>query len=291
MLTRKMVRFSAVAVVGFACVIASEARAQLVSALTAPTVCDFGEGTIRIEAGVGQMTFPSDVPCPGEGASGTCSKYNYRFSSNGGNIVKSFLSVSADLDIFVASSGDGTPATIEDPSCGLPIPNVRPGNRICEQRTVRFNSTGTTIDASVIVKRSVPRVSTAGARRGGGCGESEECWNPPIARVCLIQGPGVPAAAFATTTASRTDRAANNQCDAPLTIGPDNQVLSGSPSPEGQGCGFADLLLSSLTINGAPIRSTNGAPFTFGNGTTTCYPTSNGRAICYCKNPSTPCPN
>ena len=284
MLTRQMVRFSAVAVIGFACVITSEASAQLVSAIDPPTVC-FAEGPVKIEAGFGQSTFPEDVPCPG--ASGTCSKYNYRYSSTEGGNVRAFLSVSADLDIFAV-----TPAgsAIEDPSCGSIPANVRPGNRICEQRTIRWNSTGSTLDASVIVKRSVPRVSTAGARRGGGCGESEECWSPPIGQVCLIQGPGAAAAKFETFTSLRTDRVANNQCTAVVTTGPDGFVTDAAPPPEGEGCGYnAD---ANVTINGQPRKNTTKLePDTFGNGTTTCYRTSSGKAICYCKNPSSPCPN
>ena len=267
MLTRKIVRFSAVALIGFACVMASEARAQLVSALTAPTVCDFNEGTIRIEAGLGQPTFPSDVSCPGEGATGICSKYNYRFSSTGGNIVKSFLSVSADLDIFAASSGEGTPATIEDPSCGTVPANIRPGNRICEQRTVRFNSTGSTIDANVIVKRSVPRVSTAGARKGGGCfGEGEECWNPPAARVCLIQGPGLPSTttALIPLSSKATILVANGHCSIDVTYDGVGGFLSAMATPGFVPMCSVESLVTPPMIDGQELKIPAGGGVTAG---------------------------
>lgn len=284
MVTRWMIRFSAVAVVGLACAIASEANAQLFSALEPPTTC-FSDGPVRIDAGLGQSPFPEDVTCPG-GAGGTCSKYNYRFSSTEGGNIRAFLSVSADLNIYEVTPA----ATIEDPSCGSIPPTVRPGNRICEQRTIRWSPTASTLNASVIVKKSVPRVATAGVRRGGGCGEDDECWSPPIGQVCLIQGPGAPAAKFETFSSSRIDRVANNQCDAKVTLGPDGGVTDAAPPPPEQGCGYNPD--ANVTINGQQRKNTTKLePDTFGSGTTTCYRTSAGKSICYCKNPSSPCPN
>lgn len=274
MLTRKIVRFSAVAIVGIImCGVTIEAKAQIAPALTAPLSCtlSLAGAQLTIQAGADGLLFPHDVPCPL--ATGTCSEYTYRFTYAGGNISQSFLSVSSDLAIFEASPSGAIEAT----SC-IGDSTTKVGLNVCEQRQVRFNEAASTVNAKVVVTRGTTRVSTAGARKG-----NSEAY-------CLIQGPGVPGVAFATSTASRTDRAANNQCDAVLTFGADNLVLSGVPDPN---CGFADIPLDSpeLFINGKPIKSTNGAPFTFGTGTTTCYPTSNGRAICYCRNPSTPCPN
>lgn len=276
MLTRRIVRFSVVAVVGFACMLATEARAQIVSGLTAPLSCTvpLGEGTLTVQAGPDGIPFPEIVPCPGEGASGTCSKYTYKYMSSGGSINQTYLSVSSDLDIYATSPT----ATIENPSCaGEGLPKI--GVFVCEQRQVRFGGgEGSMLTASITVERTVPRVSTVGARKG--------LFHLGF---CLIQGPGAPAAPFETFTQNRNDRVANNQCTAPVTVGPDGGVIDAAPPLE-EGCGYNPN--ATVTINGQERKNvTKLEPDTFGNGTTTCYRTSSGRSICYCKNPSSPCPN
>ena len=275
MLTRQMVRISAVAIVGFACVIASEAPAQvpLAPALDAPSSCSLtlSGASLTIQAGADLLPFPHDVPCTGAPAT-TCSEYTYRFTYAGGNISQSFLSVSADLDIYAANPSaaiEGAPSAscAGDSTTGI-------GVNVCEQRQIRFNEAASTVNASVVVKRAAPRVSTAGARKGNS------------SAFCLIQGPGVPSDAFTTFSTTRTDTVAGGKCSVSLTVGADGQPSSVSTTPP---CitGVAAGLGLGLLVNGEPWQGSNGQPITFGTGTSTCYPTR-PKATCVCT--AAPCP-
>ena len=274
MVIRKMVRFSAVAILVFACALATEVRAQIIAAQTAPLSCTvpLGNGTLLVETvpGGNSSTFPHDVPCPNVG--GTCSEYNYKFTSSSGNTLsKSFLSVSSDLAIFQTTPS----ATIEDPACkgDLDVPLI--GRFVCEQRTVRFGSQPNGFSASVIVTRSVPRVSTSGSFVG--------LLNSGF---CLIQGPGVPGGAFTPITTTSNQKAAGGKCDVIVTNGANGRPVKIETSTEG--CAVASQV--DLTINGLPFKDSNGAPITFGTGTSTCYATT-PKPTCVCRNPATPCPN
>ena len=182
MLRSKIGGFSAVALVGFACILATEARATegpLAQAQTAPLSCPnvpLGSGSLTVTAvPMGNpATFPHDVDCPGVG--GKCSEYNYQFTApNGNNFTKYYLSVSSDLNIYTVSPS----ATIESSACEGD--NILPliGRFVCEQRTIRFSSQPNSFPVSVIVSRSAARASTAGALTG--------LLQPGF---CLIQGPG-----------------------------------------------------------------------------------------------------
>jgi hypothetical protein len=219
MMTSKMVRFSAVALVGFACMLATEARAQIVTAQTAPLSCSvpLGNGTLLVETVPGgtPSTFPHDVPCPGVG--GTCSEYNYKFtSSNGSNLIKSILSVSSDLNIYSVSPS----SIIEDPSCkgDFDIPLI--GRFVCEQRTIRFGSHPSGFSASVIVNHSAPRVATAAAFNQ---------WSQ--SGFCLIQGPGAPGGSFTPYKKAAAQKLAGGKLDVLITYGPDNLPNGGACNP------------------------------------------------------------
>ena len=282
MLTRQIVRFSAVAVVGFACVIASEARAQIASladALTAPLSCTvpFAGGFLTVQAAFDNLPFPHDVPCANANfplATGICSEYTYHYSSSTGvNLSQSLLSVSSDLNIFEASPS-GSIEVASATVCGTGDTTSKIGVNVCEQREVRFNANATTVDAKVVVSRAAPRVTSAGARAGNS------------SAFCLIQGPGVPGT-FNTVARGGSEIVAGGKCVANLVRDTGGGVVSAIPDPN---CGFAEIPSGSFQINGLPVRGADGEPITYGD-TTTCYVQTNGKTSCYCKNPSTPCPN
>ena len=283
MLTRQIVRFSAVAIVGIMCAVATEARADEngipialpASALTAPLSClaPLGDGNSVTIAAVpmgSPATFPRDVPCPGEIGT-TCSEYNYKFtSSNGSTLLKSFLTVSSDVVIYEASPSGS--ALFNE--C---IADRAPTNGLtaCAQREVKFLSHASPLDAKVVVSRAAPHVSTAGSLVGFRSG------------FCLIQGPGVTGGTFNTVATGDSEIVAGGKCVANLVRGPGGSVAGAIADPN---CGFAEILTENFKINGLPVRGANGKPITYGD-TTTCYIQTNGKTSCYCKNPSTPCPN
>jgi hypothetical protein len=276
MMTSKMVRFSAVALVGFACMLATEASAQIVTAQTAPLSCSvpLGNGTLLVETVPGgtSSTFPHDVPCPGGG--GACSEYNYKFtSSNGSKLIKSYLSVSTDLNIYSVSP----PSIIEDPSCkgDFDIPLI--GRFVCEQRTIRFGSQPSGFSASVIVNHSAPRVATAGAFSG--------LLNSGF---CLIQGPGVPGGSFTPYAKSEDLTLAGGKLNVNITYGPDNKPNGGSCNlVQASGITCYETTIgpgNPLMIAGQEVKDFE--TITSGTNTSTCI--KGNPTKCYCTR--TPCP-
>ena len=238
MLRSKIVRFSAVALVGFACVLATEARAQIFTAQTAPLSCTASLGggkTVTITAGADSLPFPHDVPCTN--APGTCSEYTYKFTtSNASILTRAFLSVSSDLDIFSTTPS----AAIENSTCegdgGAPLI----GRFVCEQRTVRFNQQPSGFMASVVVTRADPRVSTAGAIVG-----------LVQTGFCLIQGPGAPGNRIAPVNIKATRLLVHDQCSVDVTTGPDGSFTSAVNSA-GSTC--VETFPTSLAVDGKEIQ-------------------------------------
>ncbi len=272
MLTKKMARFSAVAIVVFACVLATEARGQLASALTAPLSCTvpFGSGTLTIQAGADGLLFPHDVPCPG--GTGTCSEYTYRFtSSTGSTLSQSFLSVSSDLDIYVASPAGNIEVTGPNGACAGDD-TTKIGVSVCEQRQVRFNSNASTLDATLVVTRAAPRVSTAGSRSGN------------KSAFCLIQGPGVPGGAFTPYSPAAILKLGGGKLDVSITYGADGRPVAGAcVAGQANPC-FSGIPEGDLVVNGEVLRDFD--TVTFGDNTTTCIKGNPTR--CYCT--KAPCP-
>lgn len=270
MVTRRMVRFFAIALVGFTCVLASEARAQLQPALTAPLICNLNlaGAPLTIQAAADGLPFPHDVPCPL--ATGTCSEFTYRFTYAGGNISQSFLSVSSDVAIFEASPSGAIEAT----SC-IGDSTTKVGLNVCEQRQVRFNEAATTVNAKVVVTRAAARVSTAGARKG-----SSEAY-------CLIQGPGVPGDAFAAVPTTIEERVAGGKCNAHWTNNPAGKTIGVTTSTPG--CFAGDGVVTAAVGGGASelIQDSGGATITAGTGTSSCKIVA-GRSYCVCT--AGPCP-
>jgi len=280
MVTRKMAQISAVALIVFGSVLVSEVRAQVIApAQTAPLTCTaplaFTTSSVTIAAMPGGITntFPYDVACPG-GEGSICSKYDYKFtSSEGSNLTKSYLSVSSDLDIYAV-----TPAAfIENPTCEGDGNLI--GRFVCEQRQIRFNPQPSGFSASVIVTRTDPRVSTAGAIVG-----------LLSTGFCLIQGPGAPVNPFKAVTTASNQKAAGGKCDVTVTLGADGKtpVKVETSTSDCAVASQVDLTVAGSGAGGGPFQ--DGAPITYGTGTTTCYPTK-PKPTCVCRNPSSPCPN
>ena len=248
MLTSKMVRFSAVALVGFACMLATEARAQLAPALTAPLSCTvpLGSGTLTIQAGADN---PRDVTsltassCP---ANTTCSEYTYIYNWTGGALSHSALSVSADLNIYAANPS----ASIEGPTSCSGDTSSKVGTNVCEQRQIRFNQNSSTINASVIVTRAAPRITTAGAVKG------------TASAYCLIQGPGVAGGTIAPVSFASTLLVAHGHCPVDVTTGPDGGFTSVENSA-GSTC-TKTLLNVAPNINNQPVQIPPGRFVTYG---------------------------
>jgi hypothetical protein len=223
--TRKMVRFSAVVLVGFACVLATEARAQeapppLAQALSAPLSCQASlpnETSVLVETVPGGVpsTFPHDVPCPGDTGT-TCSEYNYKFTSSSGfTLLNTWLSVSSDVTIYAAYPY-GSVLIGECLADKIP-PN---GLTSCAQREVRFNSHASPLEAKIVVSRSAPRVSTAAAFNQ---------WSQ--SGFCLIQGPGAPGGSFTPYKKAAAQKLAGGKLDVLITYGPDNLPNGGACNP------------------------------------------------------------
>ena len=282
MLTWKMARVSAVALVGIMCVVATEARAIVVEpppgplalALTAPLSCTAllpNESSVLVETvpGGDSLTFPHNVPCPtGEG---TCSEYNYKFTSSSGfNLTNSWLSVSSDVTIHAASPSGSV-------IIGECLADRTPtnGSTSCAQREVRFGSHASPLEATIIVSGSTPRVSTAAAFNSYG-----------QSGFCLIQGPGVQANPFTPFATTSNQQAAGGKCDVIVTNGANGRPVKIVTTTEG--CAVASQV--DLTVNGLPFQDSAGEPITFGTGTSTCYATT-PKPTCVCRNPATPCPN
>ena len=278
MLTRKMVRFSAVALVGFACVLATEARAQLSNgqAQTALLTCTaplaFSNESVTVAAvPMGNpATFPHDVPCPSP-ATGTCSEYNYTFtSSNGSNLTKAYLSLSSDLNIYEVFPS----AFIENPVCEGDGNLI--GRFVCEQRQVRFNSQPSGFNARVVVTRSAPRVSTGGAIVG-----------LLQAGFCLIQGPGVPGGAFTSVSLSTSEQVAGGKCVADWSFNPAGIVTGVSTTTPGCTAGVGVVTANLPNDSTELLQDSGGATVTSGVNTSSCK-TVAGKSYCVCTR--APCP-
>lgn len=270
MLTSQIVRCSVVALIGFACMLATEVRAQIAPGLTAPLICNLSlaGAPLTIQAGADGLAFPHDVPCTG--GTGTCSEFTYRFTYAGGNISQSFLSVSSDVAIFEASPSGAVEAT---PCIGDSTTKV--GLNVCEQRQVRFNDAATTVNAKVVVTRAAARISTAGARKG-----NSEAY-------CLIQGPGVPGDQFAAVSLASEETVAGGKCKAFWTNDPAGKTTGVTTNT--QGC-FAGSGIVTAAVGGGGselIQDSGGATITAGTGTSSCKVVS-GRSYCVCT--AAPCP-
>lgn len=273
--TRKMARFSAVAIVGIImCGVTTEAKAQLAPALTAPLSCTLTLAGAQLTIETVPMgtppTFPNDVPCTG--GTGTCSEFNYRFTYAGGNISQSFLSVSSDVGIFEASPS----GSIEVASCSGDS-STKVGLNVCEQRQVRFNDAAATVNAKVVVTRAATRVSTAGAKKG-----ASEAY-------CLIQGPGAPGGSlFEPFTTSKKEMFAGGKLAVTVTFGPDNKPNGGACDPvQAPGITCIETTIGTgnpLVLNGVVIQDFD--TITSGTGTSTCVKGNPTR--CYCT--AAPCP-
>ena len=282
MLTRKMARFSAVALVGFACMFATEARATgggespvgpPTLALTAPLFCEVSIGTKTLRVDTVPMgtpaTFPHDVPCPSPGT-GTCSEYNYRFTiAPATTLSKSYVTISSDLAIYQAS-----PGAIFINDC---IADKTPTNGLnaCAQREAQFNSSASPLNASVIVTRSAPRVSTAGAFVGSSSG------------FCLIQGPGVPGGAFTSVSLSTSEQVAGGKCVADWSFNPAGIVTGVSTSTPGCTAGVGVITADLPTATNELLQDSGGATITSGVDTSSCKVVA-GKSYCVCTR--APCP-
>ena len=252
MLRNKMVRFSAIALVGFASVLATEARAQLATALTAPFSCSvtLGSGTLTITAGADNprdVTFATTPSCP---LNQTCSEYKYQYVWTGGTLSHSALSVSSDLNIYEATPS----ASIEGPTSCSGDTSTKVGTNVCEQRQIRFNQASSTINATVIVTRAASRITTAGSVKGN------------ASAYCLIQGPGVPGGTITPVSFASTLLVAHGHCPVDVTTGPDGGFTSLENSA-GSLC-TKTLLNVAPNINNQPVQIPPGRFVT--NGTDSC---------------------
>jgi len=284
MVTRKTAHIPAVAIAGIImCVLATEARATSgtetpislpASALIAPTSCTvaIGSKTLTVDTvpGGDSETFPHEVTggsCPmGE----TCLEYDYRFTiTPPTTLSKSYVTISSDIVIYEASPGG---IFINDCIADKTPTN---GPTACHHREAKFNPSGSPLNARVVVSRAAPRVSTAGAFVGSQSG------------FCLIQGPGIPVSPFAPVNTTSNQKAAGGKCDVTVTNGPDGKIPV-KVETSTPGCAVASQV--DVFINGKTIQDSSGEAFTYGTGTTTCYPTK-PKPTCVCRNPSSPCPN
>ena len=256
MLKSKMARFSAVALIGLASVLATEARAQqspiLVTlpapALTAPL--SFTTGFLTVTAGADLLPVPHDVTgglCP---VGQTCSEYTYQFTSTGGNLSAVWLSISSDVAIYEASPA-GSVFVME--CLADRFPPVLTGVNVCQQREVRFLPNAPTFNAKLVVSRSAPRVATA----VGFAGFSSAFG--------LIQGPGVIGGTIAPITFKSKLLIANGHCPVDVTNGPDGGFTSLANSL-GSPCTTTISNVAPLIdeVTGQPVQISPGEFVTYG---------------------------
>ena len=256
MVTRRMIRFFAIALVGFACVLAREARADgpipvtlPAPALTAPLQCQasLGEGNLIVTAGFDGLAVPHDVTsltnplCP---TGTTCSEYVYRFAHSESNLSKAWLSISSDIAIYQAAITSPTQSS-GSVFIGECLADKTPTNGLtaCAQREVRFSpgEGGTPqMDVKVVVTRSAPRVATIGAFAG--------IYNSGF---CLIQGPGAPGNTVTASTIKATKLLVHGQCSVDVTTGPDGSFTSAVNSA-GSTC--VETFPTSLAVDGIEIQ-------------------------------------
>jgi len=256
MLKSKMARFSAVALIGLASVLATEARAQTPVTLPATALIatnTFTSGFLNVTAGFDNLPVPHDVPCPSP-ATGTCSEYTYRFTSTGGNISKAWLSVSSDVAIYEASvtAPIASAGSVFIMEC---IADETPSNGLtaCAQREVRFSPNQATFDAKLVVSRSAPRVATASA------------FAAFQKKFGLIQGPGVIGGTIAPITFKSKLLVANGHCPVDVTNGPDGGFTSLANSL-GSPCTTTISNVAPLIdeVTGQPVQISPGEFVTYG---------------------------